>query len=33
VEDDQFGEQKTIDLRPNGREIDVTDENKKEYVE
>ena len=33
VEDDQFGETKTIDLKPGGRDIKVTNENKKEYVE
>lgn len=30
---DHFGERKTIDLIPGGRDIDVTDENKKEYVQ
>ncbi|VEU22990.1 DEKNAAC104150 [Brettanomyces naardenensis] len=33
VEVDHFGEKKTIDLKPNGREIEVTNENKKEFVE
>lgn len=33
VEDDQFGEIVTVDLKPNGREIPVTNENKREYVE
>lgn len=33
VEVDHFGEKKTIDLKPNGRDIDVTNENKKEFVE
>ena len=33
VDDDQFGETRTIDLTPNGRNIDLTDENKKQYVE
>ncbi|CAG8525542.1 7740_t:CDS:2, partial [Scutellospora calospora] len=29
---DDFGQEKTIDLKPNGRNIPVTDENKREYV-
>ena len=33
VEDEVFGEKVTIDLKPGGRDIDVTDENKKEWVE
>jgi E3 ubiquitin-protein ligase NEDD4 len=33
VEDDQFGEIVTVDLKPNGRNIAVTNENKREYVE
>ncbi|BFZ59886.1 hypothetical protein YB2330_000908 [Saitoella coloradoensis] len=33
TEDDRFGEVVTVDLKPNGRDIEVTDENKKEYVE
>ncbi|RMZ81588.1 hypothetical protein DV737_g2513, partial [Chaetothyriales sp. CBS 132003] len=33
VEDEQFGETKTIDLKPGGRDIQVTNENKREYVE
>ncbi|CDK27351.1 unnamed protein product [Kuraishia capsulata CBS 1993] len=33
VEDDRFGERVTIDLKPNGREIEVTNDNKREYVE
>lgn len=33
TEDDRFGEVVTVDLKPNGRNIDVTNENKKEYVE
>lgn len=33
IEDEQFGETKTIDLKPNGRNIQVTNENKREYVE
>lgn len=32
TDDNIFGEIKTIDLKPNGRNIDVTDENKEEYV-
>lgn len=33
IEDDQFGEIKTIDLKPGGRDIPVTNDNKNEYVE
>lgn len=33
VDDDQFGETKTIDLIPDGSNIPVTNENKKQYVE
>ena len=33
VEDDQFGEIVTVDLKPGGRDIPVTNENKHEYVE
>lgn len=33
VDDDQFGETKTIDLIPDGQNIAVTNENKKQYVE
>lgn len=33
IDDEQFGETKTIDLKPNGSNIQVTNENKKEYVE
>ena len=33
TEDDRFGEVVTVDLKPNGRNIAVTNENKKEYVE
>jgi E3 ubiquitin-protein ligase NEDD4 len=33
TEDEVFGETVTIDLKPNGRNIEVTNENKKEYVE
>lgn len=32
VDEDHFGEMKTVDLKPGGAEIDVTDENKKEWV-
>lgn len=33
VDDEQFGETQTIDLKPGGRDIPVTNENKQEYVE
>lgn len=33
IEDDQFGEIVTIDLKPDGRNLPVTNENKLEYVE
>lgn len=33
TDDERFGETVTIDLKPNGRDIEVTNENKKEYVE
>lgn len=33
VEDDQFGEIVTVDLKPGGRDIPVNNENKREYVE
>ncbi|CAK1363327.1 unnamed protein product [Cercospora beticola] len=33
VEDERFGEKVTVDLKPGGRDIEVTNENKKEYVE
>ncbi|KAI7898890.1 E3 ubiquitin-protein ligase RSP5 [Cokeromyces recurvatus] len=33
VDDDRFGEMVTVDLKENGRNIDVTEENKKEYVD
>ena len=33
TEDESFGEIQTIDLKPNGRNIDVNNENKKEYIE
>jgi len=32
VETDDFGQKKVIDLKPNGRLIPVTEENKREYV-
>lgn len=33
VDDDQFGETKTVDLKPGGSEIAVTNQSKKEYIE
>ena len=33
TEDDRFGEVVTVDLKPDGQNIAVTNENKKEYVE
>ncbi|CCD23281.1 NEDD4 family E3 ubiquitin-protein ligase NDAI_0B02460 [Naumovozyma dairenensis CBS 421] len=33
ADDERFGEVVTVDLKENGRNIEVTDENKKEYVE
>jgi HECT-domain (ubiquitin-transferase) len=33
TEDDRFGEVVTVDLKPDGQNITVTNENKKEYVE
>ena len=33
VDDEKFGETETVDLKPGGRDIQVTNENKKEYVE
>ncbi|AQZ15594.1 RSP5 (YER125W) [Zygosaccharomyces parabailii] len=33
ADDESFGEIQTVDLKPNGRNIEVNDENKKEYVE
>lgn len=33
TEDDRFGETVTLDLKPGGRDIEVTDETKKDYVE
>lgn len=32
-EDDEFGDVKTIDLIPNGRNIDLTEENKENYIQ
>ena len=32
TDDNIFGEVKTIDLKPNGQNIEVTDETKAEYV-
>ncbi|KAI8972706.1 E3 ubiquitin-protein ligase RSP5 [Pilobolus umbonatus] len=33
VDDDRFGEVVTVDLKENGRNIEVTEENKREYVD
>jgi E3 ubiquitin-protein ligase NEDD4 len=33
TEDERFGETIEVDLKPNGRNIPVTDENKKEYID
>lgn len=33
TEDEIFGETVTVDLKPNGRNIEVTNDNKKEYIE
>ena len=33
IDDEQFGELRTIDLKPGGRDIPVTNDNKQEYVE
>ncbi|CCE62744.1 hypothetical protein TPHA_0D01030 [Tetrapisispora phaffii CBS 4417] len=33
ADDERFGELVTIDLKPDGRNIEVTNENKKEYIE
>ena len=33
VEDEVFGEKRILDLKPGGRDIDVTNDNKKEWVE
>lgn len=32
TDDDRFGEVVSVDLIPNGENIEVTEENKKEYV-
>lgn len=31
--DESFGERKQVDLKPDGQNIPLTNENKKEYVE
>ena len=33
VDDEKFGERRTIELIPNGEDIPVTNENKGQYVE
>lgn len=33
TEDESFGETRTIDLKPGGQNIEVTNENKKEYID
>jgi hypothetical protein len=33
VEDERFGEKVTVELKPGGKDIEVTNENKREYVE
>lgn len=33
TDDERFGETVTIDLKPGGRDIEVTNDNKREYVE
>jgi E3 ubiquitin-protein ligase NEDD4 len=33
AEEERFGELVTVDLKPGGRDVEVTNENKKEYVE
>lgn len=33
ADDERFGEVVNVDLKPDGRNVEVTDENKKEYVE
>ena len=33
TEDDKFGQRLTVDLKPDGRDIPVTEENKTEYVQ
>lgn len=32
IEDDEFGEKKIVELKSNGSELSVTEENKEEYV-
>lgn len=32
MEDEEFGEKRIVDLKPNGRDIPVTEENKQEYI-
>lgn len=33
VDDEKFGERRTIELKPGGEDVPVTNENKHEYVE
>lgn len=33
VDDEKFGERRTIDLIPGGQDINVTNENKAQYIE
>lgn len=33
AEDDRFGQTITVDLKPGGQNVPVTNENKKEYVQ
>jgi E3 ubiquitin-protein ligase NEDD4 len=33
TDDERFGETVTLDLKENGQNIEVTNENKKEYIE
>jgi E3 ubiquitin-protein ligase NEDD4 len=33
VDDEKFGERRTIDLIPGGRDMPVTNENKAQYIE
>jgi E3 ubiquitin-protein ligase NEDD4 len=32
TDDNRFGELVTVDLKPGGRDIEVTEQNKQEYV-
>jgi len=32
IEDDQFGEKKTVELKEGGSKVSVTEQNKEEYV-